>query len=220
MILGIYGSSGMGREVRELAILINSRNFKKKWKEIIFIDDTKEVGSLKGCMRLPFSEIVNNYKQDELEIVICVGEPSSKFKIYEKIKRYGYSLCTLIHPDAEISPSADIGNGVVVRKGTIVSSDSKIGKNVILQSNVIIGHDAKIGDHCQISSFSEIAGNCDVGNEVFVGIGSFIKENTSIGDQVIVSMGSVVMKNINSGDIVMGNPARLISKNNEKKVFK
>lgn len=218
MILGIYGSNGMGREVRELALLINSRN--KIWDKIIFIDDTKEIGSLKGCERLPFSEVIKKYKKNVLRIAICVGEPSNKSKIYKKIHHHGYSLCTLIHPDAEISPSADIGKGVIIRKGTIVSSDSKIGTNVILQSNVIIGHDAKIGDHCQISSFSEVAGNCDVGNEVFIGLGSLIKEKISIGNDVIVSMGSVVMKDIASRDVVMGNPARIISKNNEKKVFK
>ena len=37
MILGIYGAGGHGREVLELAEIINNKN--SRWDKIIFIDD-------------------------------------------------------------------------------------------------------------------------------------------------------------------------------------
>ena len=217
MILGIYGTSGMGRELREIALHINE--IESRWSEIIFIDDTKEEGLFKECKRMSFEKLKENYTPNEIEIVIGMGEPAYKQLVCNRVKAAGYNLATLIHPDAEVVPSAQLGEGVVVRKGTIVSSDSIVGNNVILQSYVVIGHDTVIGDHCQISSFTDVAGNCNVGKCVFIGLGSVIKEKTQIGNDAIVSMGAVVMKNVGIEEVVMGNPARTIAKNEKKKVF-
>jgi sugar O-acyltransferase (sialic acid O-acetyltransferase NeuD family) len=218
MILGIYGTNGMGRELREIALLINSKT--PRWDQLIFIDDTKEPGELKGCRMLPFEAVKQEYTPDEIEIVIGMGEPAYKELVWERVKNAGYRLATIIHPDAEVVPSAQLGEGVVVRKGSIVSSDSIVGNNVIIQSYVVVGHDVVVGDHCQISSFTDIAGHCKVGNRVFIGLGSCVKEETSIGDDAVVSMGAVVMKDVGDAYIVMGNPARPFGKNTEKKVFK
>lgn len=208
----------MGRELREIALLINSRT--PAWEKIVFIDDTKAVGELKGCEMMPFENVRKKYPPDKMEIIIGMGEPAYKDLVWKKVKEAGYSLATLIHPDAEVVPSARLGEGVVVRKGSIVSSDSSVGNNVIIQSYVVVGHDAVIGDHCQISSFTDIAGHCQVGNRVFIGLSSCVKEETVIKDDAVISMGAVVMKNVEEADIVMGNPARVFGKNTDKKVFK
>lgn len=220
MILGIYGSNGMGRELREIALLINEKGEKKTWSEIIFIDDSKEKGEFKKCPMMPFADVKNSYKKNEIEIVIGVGEPQSKQLIWERVKESGFSFARVIHPDAEVVPSATLGEGVVVRKGAIVSSDSLVGNNVIVQSNVVIGHDSKIGNHCQISSFTDVAGHCTIGDRVFIGLGACIKEKTYIGNDAVLSMGSIVMKNVNEKEIVMGNPARVVSKNESGRVFR
>lgn len=220
MILGIYGTNGMGREIREIAMLINEKAEKPVWDKIVFIDDTKEKGELKGCEMLPFRDLTEKYPPSEIQIVIGMGEPAYKDRVWEKVRKQGYSLATVIHPDAEISPSARIGEGVVVRKGSLISADSTVGDNVIIQSYVIIGHDTKIGNHCQISSFTDVAGHCVVGDRVFMGIGSGIKENTTIGSDAVVSMGAMVMKDLPESVVAMGNPARVIKENTEKRVFK
>lgn len=217
MILGVYGTNGMGREIREIAMLINEK--RNRWEEIIFIDDTKEEGTLKGEKMMPFSQVQKKYDPKDLEIVIGMGEPAYKELVWNRVKEAGYSCATIIHPDAEVTPSAKLGEGVVVRKGVIVSSDSVVGDNVILQSYVIVGHDTVIGNHCQISSFTDVAGHCRVGNRVFIGLGACIKDGLVICDDAIVSMGAAVMKNVDAEMIVMGNPARVIGKNEKKRVF-
>ena len=42
MVLGIYGSGGTGRNVKEIAEVIGT------WNEIVFIDDTVKSGIYKG----------------------------------------------------------------------------------------------------------------------------------------------------------------------------
>lgn len=46
MVLGIYGSGGLGREVLELAKQINA--ISNRWSKIIFIDDMKPEGTYTG----------------------------------------------------------------------------------------------------------------------------------------------------------------------------
>ena len=59
MVLGIYGAGGLGREVFELACVINEKN--EQWSEIIFIDDDADnVNNHRALQVLKFSDIENN----------------------------------------------------------------------------------------------------------------------------------------------------------------
>ena len=47
-----------------------------------------------------------------------------------------------------------------------------------------------------------------------------VKEKTTLGDDVIVGMGSAVFSDIAEDSVALGNPARVMRKNDQKKVFK
>lgn len=46
MILAIYGTGGGGKETMHMAEEI--QKYESKWEKIVFIDDTKKQGNLKG----------------------------------------------------------------------------------------------------------------------------------------------------------------------------
>lgn len=215
MFLGIYGAGATAQELYEMIQNINIQ----KWQAIVFIDDTKEEGTFLNCPRMSFELFSKRYSNNEAEIIIAIGEPSVRKKLYTKIKMLGYSLPTIVHPDSYISPTAQLGEGCIVKMVSIISSNTVIGNNVYIQSNVIIGHDVVVNDNCQISSYSNISGHCTVGENVFIGVNSCIKEEISIGNNVIIGMAAAVMKNIESDVTVLGNPARVIAKDKDHKVF-
>lgn len=213
MVLGIYGSGGAGREVKEIAEILN------KWDEIIFIDDTVPSDQFKGIKRMPFSEFAQNYSTDETEIVIALGEPQYKIVLADKVKNAGYELGNVIHPKAMISPSAEIGNGVIVKAGAIVSADVIIEDNVSLEEYSVVAHDSIVRKNSQISAFVMIAGHCNIGEGVYIGLSVPVKEETTIGNNAVIGMGSVVVHNIPNDVIAIGSPARPIKKKGDKKVF-
>ena len=217
MILGIYGTSGVGREVLDMALQIN-RN-EKRWTEIIFINDYRYGETVHDIEVHPFSYILGKYTPDSIEISIAMGEPEHKKVVAERVETAGYPLANIIHPDAYIGIGARHGQGLILREGAKISVDATVGRNVCFENYAILGHDSVIGDNCQISTFTSIAGNCTIGSYVFIGLNSAIIQRIHIGSNVIIAAGSMVFRDIPDDMMASGNPARIFQRNTEKRVF-
>ena len=217
MVLAIYGASGLGREVLELAKIINTN--KKSWNEFIFIDDGDVPSVVYGCDVYKLDAATVKFGSD-LEIVMGIGEPATRGKLFQKVKAKGINTPSLIHPDVHIPETTKIGQGVIIQVGCFVSVGVKIDDYVFLQPKCAIGHDCVIGEGSIISTFDSIAGAVHIGRYSYLGMGVSVKELVSIGDYAIIGMGSVVFKDIPDETISMGNPARAMKKNDEKCVFK
>ena len=218
MILGIYGAGGLGREVYELALIIN--NAKNRWSEIIFIDDASSVDDLRKIPIHTFAEMKQSIVLDAIEVCIAIGEPSIRQLLYVKLLDNGVQIATLIHPEISMSDSTKIGKGAIICRYVSITCDIHVGNNVYIHPMACIGHDAHIGDHSMISSFVDVAGDCVVGEKVFLAIGVVLKQGVSIGANSIVGLSSVVYRDLPESVIALGNPARPMKKNESERVFK
>ncbi len=78
-------------------------------------------------------------------------------------------MAVVIHPTAEVSTEADIGDGtyiwneVQVREGAKIGANCRLGKCVYVDKNVVIGDDCKIQN--RVSLYDGVS----VGNRVFLG---------------------------------------------------
>lgn len=218
MILGIYGAGGLGREVYELALRVNSEE--NRWSEIIFIDDSEYAVSLRPIDILSFSTVLQEVNLDNLEVCVAIGEPSIRESIFRKITDHKIRMATLVHPEITLAESTKIGEGTIICKFVSITCDINIGKNVYIHPMACIGHDSLIGDHSVISSFVDVAGNCEVQTKSFLAIGVILKQGIKIGKNCIVGMSSVVHRDLPESVIALGNPARPMKKNEKNKVFR
>lgn len=216
MILCIYGSGGLGREVFDVATRRNA--LAPSWKKIVFVDDFASEGTFYGTERISFDRLVT--WGSGVECVIGVGEPSARETLHDKLIRHKVALATLIDPTALISPTAKLGAGVVVMEHGVVKADASVGDNVLLQPFSNIGHDIAIGSHCVMSPFCSPGGGTIFGERVFVGMHACIIEGLTVGNDAIIGMGSAVFRDVPSGATVLGNPARVTKGNEEGKVFR
>jgi sugar O-acyltransferase (sialic acid O-acetyltransferase NeuD family) len=218
MILGIYGSGGLGREVAGLAKQINSVS--KRWEDIFFIDDNPTQLLKNGIKIITFPEMLESALKKDTEISIAIGEPEIRKTVFEKVTEKKYPLATLIHPQISLPDNTEILPGVTICMNSFVSCNVKIGFNVYIQPQTLISHDCIIEDHSVISPCAALAGACFVGKCSYLGMGAQVKEKIRIGSGSIIGMGSVVLNDIPENVIAVGNPARILKRNEEKRVFK
>jgi sugar O-acyltransferase (sialic acid O-acetyltransferase NeuD family) len=218
MILGIYGAGGLGREVYELAQVIN--RVKLRWTEIIFIDDAEITNNPRNATIIQYSDVQKRFEVGDIEICIAIGEPSIRKILYSKLLSDGMMITSLIHPEVFIPDSSTIAKGTIICKFVSITCDVIVGDNVYIHPMACIGHDAVIGENSVISSYVDVAGNCKIGTATFLAINVCLKQGISIGNDTIVGMGSVVHRDIPDCVIALGNPARPMKMNEDQRVFK
>lgn len=216
-ILGIYGAGGLGREVYELAKIINGRE--RMWDGFVFIVDTVTDAEVNGLKVLEYEEARRKYGA-ALDVTVGIGEPVVRKMKFEQLKKDDINTPTLIHPDTHIPDTTTVGKGVTIQDGCFISCNVTIEDHVFIQPRSNIGHDDILSEGCMISSFGNLAGNVKIGRFTYLGLGAAVKENVSIGDNSIIGMGSVVLKDIPNEMVALGNPARPAVRNTDGKVFK
>lgn len=216
MILGIYGAGGLGREVLELAKIINNES--NKWEGFIFIIDDEPGNDVNGVKVYSYNDAIEQFK-GRLEVSMGIGEPAIREKLFTKIVNDGVEVATLIHPNVHIPDTAQIGRGVTIQEGCFISCNSEIGDYVYIQPKVAIGHNDIIKEGCVISAMANLAGSVEIGKYTYVGLSSAFKEGVKVGEYSIIGMYSAVYKDIPDEMIAMGNPARPMKRNEEHHVF-
>lgn len=215
-VLGIYGCGGLGREVLELAGIINEEQ--KRWREIVFIDDSPKTDAVNGAPVMTFNDADSRYS-DTIEYSIAIGEPASRQKVITRLDGRGVSFATLIHPGVHIPATTVIEDGTAIQYGCFISCNVHIGRNSFIQPQANVGHDCIMKGNTIVSGLCNIAGHVTIGANTYLGLGACIRENVTIGDWTIVGMGSMVHKDIPDEMIAMGNPARPMKRNEEHRVF-
>ena len=129
MVLGIYGASGLGREILELARLINDKE--NRWDDFIFIDDGDVPSVVSGKRVYKYEEAKEKFGS-QMEIVMGIGEPATREMLFDKIEKDGIFTPTLIHPDVHVPESTKVGTGVVIQYGCFISCDVVIGDYVYI----------------------------------------------------------------------------------------
>lgn len=125
--------------------------------------------------------------------LITVGHIKSnavRIKIYNKLKKIGFTLPTIISPLAYVSKHSKIAEGTIIMHHALVNANTKIGKNCIINTKALVEHDCIIEDNCHISTASVINGGVVVNENTFFGSNATSKEYIEISG--FIKAGSVV----------------------------
>ena len=76
---------------------------------------------------------------------------------------------TKIHPTADVSSEALIGDGSVVWHWAQIREEARIGRGCTIGKDVYVDREVVIGDSCKIQNFATLYRGLKVGNSVFIG---------------------------------------------------
>lgn len=216
MKLGIYGAGGMGREIMVAA------KESGMWEEVFFVLDPEYIPvsrSIKGCRVFSLAEASHEFSPDDMEFLVCVGEPSQRRELFDRVKKAGLRMGRFVDPSVKLHADTVLGEGVIILRGCILASDVSIGDNSALSFGVILGHDNKIGCHCYLAPAVATGGFVTFEDGSFGGLGCTVREDRTIGSGSIVGQGAVVVRDVLAQTTVMGNPAKEKGEVGPRKVF-
>ena len=141
-------------------------------------------------------------------VFVAVGDNRAREAATARCRADGLTLVNAISRYAMVSPSAVLGDGVVILAGAVVNAAAVVGDGAILNTRCSVDHDVQVGAFAHVSVGVSLAGGVLVGARALLGVGSCVLPNIRIGDDAIVGAGAVVVRDVADGATVVGVPAR------------
>lgn len=147
--------------------------------------------------------------------VIAFGDRQGvRERIAETIRDRGFDLFTVLDPEATVSSSATVGDGVMMNAQTYVGPDADVADLVLVDSGVSVSHDVTLRPAVTVGPGATLAGGVHVGRDAFVGAGATVIDDVTVGERAVVGAGAVVVDDVPAETTVVGVPAKPTYSNN------
>jgi sugar O-acyltransferase (sialic acid O-acetyltransferase NeuD family) len=175
-----------------------------------FLDDTKPTGEpVSGRPVLGAFATMRDlaFVRDHAWFV-AVGDNYTRRTLCRELADADASFASVIHPSAQISPSATLGRGLYIGACSVVQTGSIVGDWALLGAHAYVGIDGSVGDAAFVGHGSILAAGTSVGACTFLGSGAIMANDASVGADCTVGAGSVVTRALPDGSTAYGVPAR------------
>lgn len=180
----------------------------------------EKVGRLiEGILVEPFE----NYSEEAMRVLerkyktnkffISFGNMKYRKNVFNFLINHGWNSVNIIHPDAVVSPSAKIGQGVLIESGCLVTPSPIIGDNVVINTGSQVNHDNVIESHVYIASGVILSGGVSIGENTLLDDGVIVTLGRKIGCNSLIGAGAVVTKDIPNNVVAYGSPCKVIREN-------
>ncbi len=199
----ILGAGGQGKVAGDTAAQAGEQH-------IVFADDhwpavqTCSIWPVVGPASLPM------LRSHTDRLHIALGDGAQRERFANEALSLGFTLITLKHPSAVVSPHAQIAAGCYLGPLCCVNIDAALGLCAFVNTSASVDHDCRIGAFTHIAPGAHLAGGVQVGTRSWVGLGACVRGGISIGDDVLVGAGAAVVSDVADGLTVTGVPARAV----------
>ncbi len=197
----VYGGGGHGKSVIDLIHAQGTFHIHG------VVDDGLDIGaSVMGIPVVGNSQILGElYKQGIRQAVNAVGgigDISSRIRVFQLLAKSGFVCPPVVHPSAVIESSVKPSAGVQVFPHAYVGSEVNLGFGVIVNTGAVVSHDCDLDDYANISPGAILAGAVRIGKGTLIGMGVTVNLGVVIGENVRVGNGATVKSQVTDNSIV------------------
>lgn len=138
MNLLIIGAGGHGKVVKEAAEAL------KIYNRIDFLDDNSELA-------IGRVEEYEKFRNDYQYAFVAIGNAEIRNELVHKLSEH-YTIPTIIHPTAYVSPSAQLGTGCYVGAKAVINTNSHIKNGCIIGIGALVDHDCVVGEYSYVNA--------------------------------------------------------------------
>lgn len=157
MNLLIIGAGGHGKVAKEAAETLEIYN------KIAFLDDNSElaIGRVDE-----YEKFVDDYQY----AFIAIGNTEIRNELVHKLSKL-YTIPSIIHPTAYVSPSVQLGTGCYIGARTVINTNSVIKNGCIIGIGALVDHDCVVGEYSYVNAGAIVKANCTVNSYAKVDAG-------------------------------------------------
>ena len=148
MNLIIIGAGQYGSVVEEIAKALG-------YDKIDFLDDNNGTAMAKTS---GFEQYINEYKY----AICAIGKSEIRLEWITKLRKAGYEVPSLTHPQAYVSESAKICMGTIVEPMAVVHANTTISVGCIISANATVNHNSVCHEGCHIDCGAVVASSTTV----------------------------------------------------------
>jgi sugar O-acyltransferase (sialic acid O-acetyltransferase NeuD family) len=138
---------------------------------------------------------------------VAIGGGGARQAQYTVLAGAGKTPHTVVHPQACVSPSAELGPACFVAARGIVAPAVRLDASVIVNHGAVVDHDCTVGAFSHIAPNATLGGNVHVGQRVLVGAGAILMPGVRVGDDCTIGAGALVTRDVPAGSTWVGVPA-------------
>lgn len=200
---------GGGEHAR--VVIEAARSVPERWRVLGFLDPSpcEETATRMNAPHIGDDDDFSRYP--DAAIVLGVGVRGLDTRRQNIVAKTGVPLARwaiIIHQNALVSPTAQIGAGSVILAGAVINTGARIGSHCIVNTQACVEHDAELGDFVHAAPGSIVGGGATVGTGSYLGMGSLVRDHVTLGNGCLVGMGAVVTKSCEAAGVLFGLPAK------------
>lgn len=133
----IFGAGQYGCVAKETAEAMNC------YESIAFLDDN-------SCFAIGKIADYEAYKSQFSMAFVAIGNSKLRCRLLSELETAGYELALLVHPQACVMPSVQLGKGSIVEAMAVVNSNTEISEGCIISAGAVVNHDSVLGKCCHL----------------------------------------------------------------------
>ncbi|NEW84008.1 MAG: acetyltransferase [Mariniphaga sp.] len=198
----IIGAGGHGAELDEYIQQINQVNQTEIWHVIGFLDDNPASYANYQLSAPLLGGVKDHQIRTDCAYLMGIANLTWRKLFVEQFMQQGALFISIIHPTAYISPSARLGNGIVIGPMANIGPNATLGDFTLINSRCSLGHDVHIGSFNFISPNVCFSGFTTIGDENLFGINSATIPGIKVGNRNKIMAGMVLDKNVGDDEVV------------------